>query len=146
MSRPDPYLMFDGNCAEAMRFYERTLGGKIEAMLKTSDTPIADQMPAASAGRIMHAALEFDGGMLMASDTMMDEPYEGMKGFMLALRYSTVAEAERIFAALSEGGKVTMPMQKTFWAESFGMVVDRFGTSWAVNGAPVAPEALCKQS
>jgi PhnB protein len=128
----DAYLFFDGNCAEAMRFYERTLGGKLE-MMTHAQSPIAGQTPPGSADRIMHARLDLDGRSLMASDSMAGQPYAGMKGFSLSLTYPTAAEAKRIFDALAEGGNVTMPLQKTFWAEAFGMLVDRFGTSWMIN-------------
>jgi len=134
MSQLDTYVFFDGNCADAMRFYERTLGGKLDLMTH-GDSPMAAQMPPGSADRIMHARLELDGGrLLMASDAMAGQPYEGMKGFSLSLIYPTAAEAKRMFAALAEGGKITMPIDKTFWAEAFGMLVDRFGTPWMVNG------------
>jgi len=130
----DAYLTFDGNCAEAMRFYERTLGGKLEVLMTHAQSPIADQTPPGSANRIMHARLNLDGRLLMASDAMTGRPYEGMKGFSLSLIYPNLAEAKRVFTALAEGGRVTMPMEKTFWAEAFGMLVDRFGTPWMVNG------------
>lgn len=133
MLQLDNYLFFDGNCADAMRFYERTLGGKLQLMTH-GDSPMAAQTPPGSANRIMHARLELDGRLLMASDSMVGQPYEGMKGFSLSLLYPTVAEALRIFAALADGGQVTMPIAKTFWAEAFGMLVDRFGTPWMVNG------------
>ena len=133
MLQLDTYLFFDGNCADAMRFYERTLGGKLQLMTH-GESPMAAQTPPGSANRIMHARLELDGRLLMASDSMVGQPYEGMKGFSLSLIYPTVAEAQRIFAALAEGGQVTMPIAKTFWAEAFGMLVDRFGTAWMVNG------------
>ena len=133
MTQLDSYLFFDGNCAEAMRFYQRTLGGKLD-MMTHAESPIAAQTPPGSANRIMHARLAIDGRALMASDTMAGEPYEGMKNFSLALTYGTPAEAKRIFDSLAEGGKITMPMQKTFWAEAFGMLVDRYGTRWMVNG------------
>ena len=134
MLQLDAYLFFDGNCADAMRFYERTLGGKLDLMTH-GESPMAVQTPPGSANRIMHARLELDGGrLLMASDAMVGHPYEGMKGFSLSLIYPKVAEAERMFAALAEGGHVIMPIAKTFWAESFGMLVDRFGTPWMVNG------------
>jgi len=127
------YLFFDGNCADAMRFYERTLGGKLSLMTH-AESPMAAQTPPGSADRIMHARLDFDGGMLMASDSMAGQTYEGMKGFSLSLIYPTAAEARRMFDTLAQGGQVTMPMDKTFWAEAFGMLVDRFGTPWMVNG------------
>ena len=133
MLQLDTYLFFDGTCADAMRFYERTLGGKLQLMTH-GDSPMAAQTPPGSANRIMHARLELDGRLLMASDSMVGQPTQGMKGFSLSLIYPTVAEAQRMFAALAEGGQITMPMGKTFWAEAFGMLVDRFGTSWMVNG------------
>jgi PhnB protein len=133
----NPYLFFDGTCADAMRFYEKVLGGKLDLMTHAS-SPVADQTSPEMADRIMHARLVFDGGMLMASDWMAGQPYDGMKGFSLALAYPTVAEAKKVFDALAEGGKVTMPLDKTFWAEAFGMLVDRFGTPWMVNGGGIA--------
>ena len=133
MHQLNTYLFFDGNCADAMRFYERTLGGKLSLMTH-AESPMAAETPPGSADRIMHARLDFDGGMLMASDSMVGQPYEGMKGFSLSLIYPTAAEGGRMFDALAQGGHVIMPMQKTFWAEGFGMLVDRFGTPWMVNG------------
>lgn len=138
MNQFDAYLNFDGNCAEAMRFYERTLGGKLEMMLKTGDSPMAAQCPPGSADRIMHARLVLDGSVLMASDTMPGQPYNGMKGFALSLIYGSNAEARRVFDALAEGGRVDMPMQKTFWSEAWGALVDRFGTPWMVQGKMIA--------
>jgi len=133
MHQLNTYLFFDGTCADAMRFYERTLGGKL-ALMTHAESPMAAQTPPGSADRIMHARLDFDGGMLMASDWMAGQPYGGMKGFSLSLIYPTAAEARRMFDTLAQGGQVTMPMDKTFWAEAFGMLVDRFGTPWMVNG------------
>jgi len=129
----DAYLTFNGNCADAMRFYQRTLGGKLDLMTH-AQSPIAGQTPPGSENRIMHARLAIDGRLLMASDSMAGHPYEGMKGFSLSLIYPTVAEATRVFNALADGGKVIMPLDKTFWAKAFGMLVDRFGTPWMVNG------------
>ena len=137
MSQLDSYLFFNGTCADAMRFYERTLGGKLEMMMTHAQSPMAGQTPPGSADRILHARLVIDGRVLMASDSMVGQPYEGMKGFSLSLIYPTVAEAKRAFDALAAGGKITMPLDKTFWAEAFGMLVDRFGTPWMINGAMV---------
>jgi PhnB protein len=137
MPQLDSYLFFNGTCADAMRFYERTLGGKIEMMMTHAQSPMGAQASPGNADRIMHARLVIDGRALMASDAMAGQPYEGMKGFSLALAYPTAAEAKKVFGALSDGGKVTMPMEKTFWAEAFGMLVDRFGTPWMVNGGMV---------
>ena len=127
------YLFFDGNCAEAMRFYERSLGGKIDAMVTQAESPAGAQASPGSANRIMHASMSVHGGHLMASDWIANEPYPGQHGVSLSLHYPTVAEGRRIFDALGEGGQVTMPFDKTFWAEGFGMLVDRFGTPWTVN-------------
>ena len=132
MSQLNPYLVFDGNCADAMRFYESTLGGKLD-LLTHAASPMAAQTPPEAADRIMHARLVFDGGTLMASDGMAGQHYEGMKGFSLSLFYPTAAEGQKMFDALGQGGKVTMPFQKTFWADGFGMLTDRFGTPWMVN-------------
>lgn len=134
MDQLETYLFFDGNCAEAMRFYERTLGGKLEAMMTHAEAPPEAKSPPGNANRIMHASLLVDGRRLMASDAMAGEPYAGMKGFYLSLVYPTVEEGKRVFDALSNGGKVNMPLDKTFWVESFGMLVDRFGTPWMVSG------------
>lgn len=134
MAQPESYIFFDGNCADAMRFYERTLGGKIEMMLTGAESPEAANLPPGSANQIMHASLSLPGGgRLMASDSM-GQPYEGMKGFALSLNYPDVAQARRIFDALADGGSVTMPLDKTFWAEAFGMLTDRYGTPWMVSG------------
>src|SRR4029453_6704661 len=134
MSQLNAYLNFDSTCAEAMRFYAGILGGKLDLMTN-GQSPMADQIPASAADRILHANLTFEGGVLMASDSMPGQSYQGMKGFGLALPYPTVAEAQRVFDALAEGGRVDMPLGKSFWAEAFGMLVDRFGTPWLVNGA-----------
>lgn len=134
MSPIHAYLTFNGNAAEAMRFYEKTLGGKMQMMMTMGEAPGAEQFPPEAAGRIMHAALAYGEGLLMASDTMPGQPYEGMKGFGVALTLDTVAEGQRVFDAFAAGGQVTMPFGKTFWVEAFGMVTDRFGTPWLING------------
>ena len=134
MSQLDSYLFFDGNCAEAMRFYERTLGGKLELMLKTSEGPPGAGCPGADPDAILHACVEIQGRRLMASDWMGDQPYPGKHGFSLSVVYPTVAEARRIFDALADGGQVRMPLDQTFWVEAFGMLVDRYGTPWMVSG------------
>ncbi len=132
----DAYLTFDGTCAEAMRFYEQTLGGKLEMMMPVGQSPLAGQMPAGSGNRIMHATLIVGDRRLMASDSMIGHPYQGMHGFSLSLAYATVEEGQKVFDALAAGGEVRMPLQKTFWADGFGMLTDRFGTPWMVNCGP----------
>ena len=139
MPQPTAYLAFDGNCAEAMRFYEQVLGGKLQALMTNGQSPMAAQVPPEHHHRILHAYLVLpdNGGALMAGDCMVGVPYEGIKGFSLALNYPTVELAQNIFNALSAGGKVTMPMQPAFWAKTWGMLTDRFGTPWIVNGVPI---------
>ncbi|MCD0505679.1 VOC family protein [Bordetella petrii] len=132
------YLTFDGNCAEAMRFYEHTLGGRVEAMVPYSQAPEGTEFPAGAEDRIMHARLSLDGQTLMASDAAGDQPFHGQQGVSLALVFPTVSDATRIFNNLAEGGTVTMPLQKTFWAEAFGALTDRYGTSWLINGGQIA--------
>ncbi len=138
MSQLDPYLFFDGDCAEAMRFYEKVLGGKLKTMMKQSDAPAGEGCPQGSPDAILHACVDIQGKLLMASDWMSDQPYGGKSGFSLALNYPTVKEARRIFDALAEGGKVIMPLDKTFWVEAFGMLVDKHGTPWMVGGGKQA--------
>jgi PhnB protein len=134
MPELDSYLFFDGNCAQAMRFYESALGGKLEMMMTYSQSPDPQHCPAGSEDRIMHASLTLGGRRLMASDTPTNQPNPGMHGFSLSLSYPTVDEARRVFDKLGDGGKVIMPLDKTFWADAFGMLTDRFGTPWMVSG------------
>lgn len=130
-----PYIFFDANCAEAMRFYEKTLRGKLEMLMPFSSMPdFSTQFPPEMAERIVHARLVVGDQVLMASDHGGPTPYEGMKGFSVTLTYPDVAEAERVFDALAEGGRVNMPFGETFWVERFGMLNDRFGTPWFING------------
>jgi PhnB protein len=126
------YLSFDGTCEAAFKFYEKVLGGKIVAMMTYADMPGNTQMSKDSQNRIMHARLQFGDNLLMASDAPPDR-FEAAKGFHVMLGVKDAAEAERLFEALAAGGTITMPIQGTFWAERFGMLVDRFGTPWMIN-------------
>ncbi|OOE09156.1 hypothetical protein BSR09_14690 [Stutzerimonas degradans] len=131
------YLTFDGQAREAFTFYQQVLGGTLE-MMTFAQAPEAEHFPAEHRERIMHVCLTLDDYRLMASDTMpgMDcgsGTYEGIKGCSISLHPDSVTEGERLFAGLSAGGQVVMPMEKTFWAERFGMFTDRFGVSWMVN-------------
>jgi PhnB protein len=128
----NPYLVFNGNCEAAFRFYEKVLGGKIEAMLPHEGTPAAEHVPPEWRNKIMHARLSVGDKVLMGSDAPPDH-YEAMKGFSVTLGIDRPAEAERIFHALAEKGTVRLPIQKTFWAARFGMLVDQFGTPWMIN-------------
>jgi len=132
----DSYIFFDGNCAEAMRFYERVTGGKLQMMMKYSESPEkADPQHClpGSEDRIMHANLLIDGRNLMASDSPAGQ-HRPMQGFALSLYYDTPEEARKKFDMLADGGQVTMPFGPTFWAKGFGMLTDRFGTPWMVSG------------
>lgn len=130
-----PYLFFDGNCEEAFNFYAQTLGGKIVRLSHYGDAPSGSGTPTTeSRSRVMHARLEAGAQVLMGSDACPPQyEYEGAKGFSVSLDLDSAAEAERIFKALSQGGAVQMPLDKTFWAERFGMLVDRFNIPWFVN-------------
>ncbi len=135
MPHPIAYLAFNGNCAEAMRFYESALGGKLEILMNGADSPMAAQIPKEFAQRILHARLALGGGgYLYAGDAPANMPYQGIHGVSLTLNYDSVAEAQRIFDKLAAGGKVTMAMAPSFWAKTFGMLIDKFGTPWIVNG------------
>ncbi len=140
-----PYLAFNGNTREAFRFYEQALGAKIETMMSFTDMP---KMPAPAEGcegggmpsgdGIMHACLALPGGArLMAGDQPAHLPYEGIKGAMMALQYDTTDQAQtRVPRPLARrpGDDAAGP---AFWAKTFGMVTDKFGVSWAVNGEPI---------
>lgn len=129
----DSYLFFDGNCAQAMRFYETTLSGKIEMSMTYAESPDPQQCPPGSKDRIMHMSMLIGDRRLMASDTPAGE-WKGMNGFALSLSYPDVEEGRRIFEALAGGGTKMMPYGKTFWAAGFGMCTDKFGTPWMVSG------------
>ncbi|MPS77384.1 MAG: VOC family protein [Achromobacter sp.] len=137
MPQLSAYLSFDGNCADAMHFYQRVLGGRIEALILYADAPPDAGMPALSPEdmqRVMYARLALDEQTLLGSDATSGHPYPGKNGMALALVYPTVSDAQRVFDQLTEGGSITMPLQKTFWAEAYGALLDRFGTRWMVSG------------
>ena len=125
------YLNFNGNCEEAFRYYEKALGGKIEAMLPHEGTEAAQHVPAAWRAKIIHARMRVGDTLLMGSDSP-PERYSAPKGFAVSLQVKTPAEADRAFHALSEKGTVQMPIAKTFFSERFGMLADKFGVGWMV--------------
>jgi len=134
MLKLTPYLGFDGNCSEAMRFYEKALGGTVESMT-FAQAPASEGIPAEFGERIMHSALMLPGGgMLYASDVPPGVPFKGIQGIGLTLDYDTAELAEQAFNALASGGTVTMPLAPSFWVERFGMLTDRFGVGWMFNG------------
>ena len=133
------YLSFKGNCEEAFKLYEQCLGGELGAIFRYAGTSLADQVPADWQDKVMHGSMTVGGHELMGGDVAPDR-YEEPKGFSLSLQIKSTAEAERIFHELAKGGKVAMPLEKTFWAERFGMLVDRFGIPWLINcEAPEQP-------
>lgn len=131
-----PYLNFDGRCEEAFRFYETCLGGKIEGIFYFEGSPMAEHVPAGFGRKVMHATLSLKHETLLGADAPPGQ-YVKPQGFAVTLEMADPAVAERIYRELAEGGTVTMALQKTFWAERFGMLTDRWGIPWMINcGTP----------
>lgn len=128
----NPYISFNGQCKQAFAFYAQCLGGKIDFMMSNGESPMANDIPEALHDRIMHAQLTIGDQTLLGADAFT-EHYEAPKGFSVMFQVDDAAEAERVFNALAENGKVTMPLERTFWAERFGMLVDQFGIPWMIN-------------
>lgn len=128
----NPYLSFPGTCAEAFAFYAEVFGGEIPTMSRFGDGPMAEDTPPERLDWVMHGQLRIGGRVIMASDNA-PEHYAKPQGFWLQTEPATVEEGRRLFDALAEGGEVVMPYEKTFWAEGFGMVRDRFDIPWMIN-------------
>ena len=128
----NPYLLFNGQCEAAFKFYEQVLGGKIEGMTPHAGSPAEEHVPAEWRDKILHARMTVGDTVLLASDAPPGR-YEPPKGFSVSIQLKDPAEGERIFNALSEKGSVQMPFQKTFWSPGFGMCVDQFDIPWMVN-------------
>ena len=126
------YLSFKGDCEAAFKFYEQNLGAQLGALFRYGGSPMAGDVSAGWSDKIMHGSLTLGGQVLMGGDVAPDR-YEEPKGFSLSLQINNPAEAERVFHALAQGGRVLMPLEKTFWAALFGMIVDRFGIPWLIN-------------
>ena len=126
------YLSFAGECEEAFKFYEQCLGGQIGALFRYAGSPMEDQAPEGWKDKVMHGSLTVGDQVLMGAD-VAPKAYENPKGFTLSIQIKSVTDAERIFHALAEGGMILLPLEKTFWAERFGMLVDRFGIPWQIN-------------
>ena len=133
--RVNPYLVFNGQCREAFTFYAECLGGKIEAMLPHAGTPAEGHVPPEWREKILHARLGLGEDVIMGSDAPPGH-FEQPKGFSVTIQLTDPGEADRIFQRLADGATVTMPIQQTFWATRFGMLLDRFGTPWMVNCQP----------
>src|SRR4051812_41992208 len=123
------YLNYGGNCAEAFRFYEQHLGGKITMMKKHGDAPDQSQVRPDWKDAVLHARITIAGTTISAADIPPDR-FQPMRSAYLSLTVDSVAEAERVYALLTEGGQIFMPMADTFFAERFAMFRDKFGTSW----------------
>lgn len=130
----EPYLFFSGRCEEAVKFYQQALGAEVQMMMRYKESPEPappGMMPSNWGDKIMHSSLRIGSTVVMASDGCG----EGGKfeGFSLSIAVETEAEAKRVFAALGEGGKVEMPLTRTFWSPCFGMLKDKFGIGWMVS-------------
>ena len=128
-----PYIFFYGRCEEALEFYKQTFGGTYE-LLRNQESPMSDEVSADFRNKVMHASFHGESINFMASDGREAKQVDPDAGnISLALSLSDQSEGERVFTALSQGGKVSMPLGEAFWGGKFGMVVDRFGTEWLIN-------------
>lgn len=131
----EPYLYFGGRCEEAIEFYRGAVGATVGALMRFSESPEPpppDMLPPGFENKVMHAVIRIGDSTVMVSDGCgpAETPFSG---FSLALQVPDVAEADRVFNALADGGQVQMPLDKTFWSPRFGMLTDRFGVAWAIN-------------
>ncbi len=134
------YLNYGGNCAQAFRFYEKHLGGKITMMMTHGEQPNAKDLPPNHKDAILYARMSIGETDLMGSD-VPSERFQPMRSVYLSLSLSSIGEAERIFAVLSDGGEIFTPMQETFFAHRFAMLRDKFGTSWMIINDRTPPQS-----
>ena len=127
------YLTFRGECEAAFKFYAECLGGKVGEIFRYAGTPLAKQVPADWQGKVMHGSLTVGDQVFMGGDVAPDR-YESPRGFSLSVHVTGESEAERVFHLLAKDGTVVVPLAKTFWAGRFGMLIDRFGIPWLING------------
>lgn len=128
----NPLLTYNGQCEAAFQFYEQCFGAKIGAVFRYAGTPMLDQVPAGWEDKVMHANVMIGDQLLQGGD-VAPEQYEEPKGFSFSIQLSDTSDAERIFQLLAKEGKVVMPLEKTFWAARFGIVVDPYGIRWLIN-------------
>lgn len=136
--RVEPYLFFNGRCEEAVEFYKKALGAEVAMLMRYKDSPephAPGMLPPGSENKVMHISFRVGNTIVMASDGFCKGQTD-FQGFSLSLTVSNEAEADRVFAALADGGQVQMPLSKTFWSPRFGMVTDRFGLGWMVSVMP----------
>ncbi|MDB5503354.1 MAG: Glyoxalase/bleomycin resistance protein/dioxygenase [Tardiphaga sp.] len=130
----NPYVHYNGNCEEALNFYVKAIGAKIDVLMHVEGSPAAAHMPPEMAKKVLHSQFSIDGEVVMASDAA-PEYFRQPQGFSISLNMEDPAEGEKIFHALADGGTVLMPFGATFWSKGFGMCVDKFGIPWMVNCA-----------
>lgn len=136
MATVNPYLNFNGNTEEAFNFYKSVFGGEFITVQRFKDTPEADNIPEADRDKIMHIALPIGKGtILMATDALesMGHPLTVGNNFYMSVNANSEKEADKLFKALSAGGRVTIPIEKAFWGAYFGMFTDKFGIQWMIN-------------
>jgi PhnB protein len=138
MPRLNPHLNFNGDCAAAFRFYQEVFGAPEPYMMTFAESPMGEQVPEPAKAKIMHASLQVGPVTLMGADApelpgVPESAYRAPQGMSVSINVDEPAEAERLFARLSEGGSVQMPLAETFWSPRFGMCTDRFGIPWMVN-------------
>jgi PhnB protein len=132
MAVVNPYISFNGDCEQAFDLYKSVFGGEYQGLMRWGDNPDCAQMPADQKNQVMHVALPIGNSVLMGSDSPMG-PVERGSAYSVAIGSSDLGETEKIFNGLAEGGKITMPLQKTFWGATFGMLTDKFGIAWMIN-------------
>jgi PhnB protein len=136
MARLNPYLNFNGNTEEAFNFYKSVFGGEFAMLQRFRDTPEATKLPEQDQNKIMHVALPIgNGNVLMATDALesMGQKLSVGNNFYISVSTDSVAETDKLFNGLSAGGKIELPLQKTFWGAYFGMFRDKFGIQWMLN-------------
>jgi PhnB protein len=130
----ESYLYFNGNCEEALAFYAQALGGKVTALMRFEGSPMEKELPPGWGRKVMHSNFEAEGARFMASDGMPGSPPPQYGGFSMSIYVpNDTAKAEKLFNALAQGGKVTMPFAPPFWGGHFGMLTDKFGVPWMVS-------------
>ena len=131
MMKVQPYVFFDGKCEEALEFYKRAIGAKVNALMRFGEAPDQSQIKPENKNKVMHSEIQVGDTVILASDGYCTGK-PGFQGFSLTITVPTDAEAKRVFDAISEGGQVSMPLGKTFFASSFGVASDKYGVGWMV--------------
>jgi len=129
----EPYIFFHGTCEEALNFYSGCFGGEIEGLTRFADSPMHEHVPADFRNKVMHASFVAGDLRFMASDGHPGTPPDGEDDIALSVATTSVAEGERVFKALAQGGTVGMPFENAFWGGTFGQLVDKFGIQWMVT-------------